>query len=247
MVKKIFRYLLVFVAIFAFTINVKAFDRDYNIKDYSHTLTYTELESLKDKAEEYYNEKGMEVIILIYDYGYSDATLERMARAYFDERYSNSYGSYLALDIKDADLYGYMFHFDASDDYYSEHEKDLMLSDIRKVKNNGTYAICNQFIDSSIKYADEEKNYTGLVMLIILPFVIAGITIAILIKKNKMVQKATQASAYLDKSNVVFTSRQDRYITTTTSRVRINTSSSSGGGSHGGGSHGMSGGRGGRL
>ena len=246
--KKFLSYLFIIAIICSFAINVKAFDRDYNIQDYSHTLTYSELESLKDKAEQYYNEKGMEVIILIYDYGYSDSELERIARAYFDERYSDSYGSYLALDIKDADLYGYMFHFDASDDYYSEYEKDLMLSDIRKVKNNGTYAICAQYIDSSIKYADEEKSYMGWIMLFILPFIISGITIAVLIKKNKMVQKATQAAAYLDKSNIQITNRQDRYITTTTTRYRINTSSSSGGGrSHGTGSHGMSGGRGGRL
>ena len=140
-----------------------------------------------------------------------------------------------------------MFHFDASDDYYSEHEKDKILNDIRAVKNNGVYAICDRFIGSLISYSDKNVNYTGLVMLIILPFIIAGVTIGILISKNKMVRKATQASEYLDKSNVVFTNRQDRYVTTTTSRVRINTSSSSGGGSHGGGSHGMSGGRGGRL
>ena len=246
MKKKLVSFLLIIALVLSLNINVKAFDRDYNVQDYSHTLTTTELENLKDKAEEYYNEKGMEMIILIYNQGYSEYQLKSNARSYFDAKYSSSYGAYLAIDIKDADLYGYMFQFDASDDYYSEHEKDLMLSDLRRVKNNGLYAICAQYIDSAKKYSDENKSYAGWVMLFILPFVISGITIAVLISKNKMVQKATQASAYLDKEHVNITNRQDRFVTTTTSRVRIS-SSSGGGGSHGGGSHGMSGGRGGRL
>ena len=69
MVKRLLSYLLVFLAIFTFTINVQAFDRDYNVQDYSHTLSNSELEKLKDRAEQYYNEKGMEVIILIYNSG----------------------------------------------------------------------------------------------------------------------------------------------------------------------------------
>lgn len=243
--KKILSYLFIIAFICSFWINVKAFDRDFNIQDYANVLTERQLEKLKDQAEEYYEETGFEVIILIYQEGYTDYELKQLGRDYFDKKYSNEYGAYLALDVIDEDNGDYYFHFDASDDYYSESEKDSMLDDIREVKFDGTYEICSTYIDSALEYSDEEKSYFPHFMLVVLPFAIAGITIAVLISKNKMVRKATTAAAYLNKDEINITRKEDRFVTTHVVRVPIRTSS--GGGSHGGGSHGMSGGRGGRL
>ena len=243
--RKILRYLLIIIAILSISFNVYAFDRDYNIQDYSNTLTEDELEDLKDLAEKYYKDHNMEVVILIYKQNYDEYTLKRLARSYFDAKYSESYGAYLALDVIYADEDIYEFQFDGSDDYYSESEKDKILDDIRAVKYNGTYAICKQYIKSVDKYSDKEKNYLGWIMLFVLPLVISGITISVLISKNKMVRKATTAQAYLNKDQINFTRKEDRFVTTHVVRVPIRTSS--GGGAHGGGSHGMSGGRGGRL
>ena len=243
--KKIFSYLFIFIITLSVCLNVHAFDRDYNVQDYSNTLSEKELEKIKDRAEEYFDDTGFEVIVLIYSEGYSDYQLERLGRNYFDEKYSESYGAYLALDVKYAADDEYYFHFDASDDYYSESEKDKILDDIRNVKYDGTAAICDQFIKSVNEYSDKEKNILPYILLVILPLAISGITIAVLISKNKMVRKATTAAAYLNKDEINFTRKEDRFVTTHVTRVPINTGSS--GGSHGGGSHGMSGGRGGRL
>ena len=243
--KKLISYLFIIAFICSFWVNVKAFDRDYNIKDYSDTLTESELDTLKDLAEDYYEKHNMEVVILIYKQNYSEYTLKSLARDYFDQKYSNSYGAYLALDVTNASDDIYEFQFDGSDDYYSESEKDKILDDIRSVKYDGTFAICKQYIKSVDKYSNKQKNYFGYIVVIVLPFVIAGITISVLISKNKMVRKATTAAAYLNKDDINITRREDRFVTTHVTRVPINTSS--GGGSHGGGSHGMSGGRGGRL
>ena len=243
--KKLFSYLFIIAFICSFWINVKAFDRDYNVQDYSNTLSEKELERIKDRAEEYYNDTGFEVIILIYSEGYSDYQLERIGRNYFDEKYSKSYGAYLVLDVKYADDNEYYFHFDGSDDYYSESEKDKILDDIRAVKYDGTAAICEQFAKSVNKYSNANKSKMPYILLVVLPLTISGITIFILINKNKMVRKATTAAAYLNKDEINFTRKEDRFVTTHVTRVPINTGS--GGGSHGGGSHGMSGGRGGRL
>lgn len=245
MKKKIFSFLFIIALVLLFNINVKAFDRDYNVKDYSNTLSYSQLESLKDSAEKFYKENNLELVIVIYDSGYNEYSLERAGDSYFDNKYYNDYGVYLALDVSNAANNDYIAVIKGSDKYYSDSEIERMYTALSGVKYSGTYAICNKFVDVSNKYKDEEKSYGGIFMLIILPFIIAIITISVLIKKNKLVQKATQASAYLDKSNVNITNRQDRYITTTTSRVRINTSSSSGG-HHSGGSRGMSRGGGGR-
>ena len=54
--------------------------------------------------------------------------------------------------------------------------------------------------------------------------------------KNKMVKKSINATYYLKDGSVVINTRNDRFITTHTSSVRINDSSSSGGGRVGGSS-----------
>ena len=68
---------------------------------------------------------------------------------------------------------------------------------------------------------------------------------------NKMVKKATEANTYMDKNNIKITGRNDRFITTHTTSVRINTNSGGGSGKIGGssihsGSSGISHGGGGR-
>lgn len=243
--KKLLSYLFVIAAILSFKINVLAFDRDYNVQDYSETLSEKQVEKLKDLAEEMYDDKGLELIILIFNEGYTDYELKSIAYAYFDDEYYNDYGIYLALDIYDPYNEGYYFHFDGSKKYFSEKELDAILADIREVKDDGPYAIAKQFANSAYDNADEEKSALPGIMLVVLPLVISGITIWILISKNKMVRKATTAQAYLNKDAINITKKEDRFVTTHITRVPINTSS--GGGSHSGGSRGFSGGRGGRL
>ena len=68
----------------SFKINVFAFDRDYNVKDYSETLTKTQVERLKDLSEKMYDDKGLELIILIFNEGYNDSQLKCYAYDYFD-------------------------------------------------------------------------------------------------------------------------------------------------------------------
>ena len=248
MKKRVLSYLLIITLILSFTMNVKAFSRSYNVKDYSYTLSDSQLEDLRDLAEDFYNKYDLEMVIVIYDYGYNEYSLETAGDRYFDAQYSNKYGVYLALDVTNAYIDDYIAVVKGSDIYYTDAEIENIYSALSGVKYNGTYAIAKKFAEKAETYVDEEtytkpKNYVPIVFG---PFIIATIILLIMIKKNKMVQKATKAEAYLDKENVVFTNRQDRYITTTTSRVRINTSSG-GGGSHGHtGSRGMSRGGGGR-
>ncbi len=69
----------------------------------------------------------------------------------------------------------------------------------------------------------------------------------ILVKKNKMVIKATEAENYLDQSSVNITNKQDQFLTTHTTSYTVSSSSGGGGaGSHSGssgGGHSSGGGR----
>lgn len=249
--KKILSYLLLIILVLSINTNCKAFSREYNVKDYSNTLDYDELEELRDMAEDFYDKYDLELVIVIYDYGYDEYSLEDAGDRYFDYMYEDDFGVYLALDNSNAINDDYIAVVKGSNKNYTDSEIDNMYGDLSSVKYSGTYAIAKKFVSSAEKYVDEEtyeqpKNYLPLACV---PFVIATIAIIIMIAKNKMVRKATKAAAYLDKDNINFTNRQDRFVTTTTSRVRINTSSSSGGhrsGGFHGGSSGMSRGGGGR-
>lgn len=90
------------------------------------------------------------------------------------------------------------------------------------------YVDDNGFIE---RYPD--KYYIPWTTSAIISFIIALITIIILIKKNKMVRKATSAEEYLIKNSINITNRQDMFIHTHTSSYT--TSSDSGGSSGGGG------------
>ncbi|MBR3524110.1 MAG: TPM domain-containing protein [Bacilli bacterium] len=240
--KKIFSYLFIFAITLSVCLNVNAFDRDYNVQDFSDTLSEKQLEKLRDRAEEFYDEYGLEMMIYIFKEGYEYDQLKYKCNSYWDNKYPNSYGACFAIDVTDAEENSYVVDVAMSRKYYTDSEREKVFDNIRNTKSDGTYAMCEQFIDSAEEYSDEEKNKTPFFMLIILPFVISGITIAVLISKNKMVRKATTAAAYLNKDAINFTRKEDRFVTTHVTRVPINTGS---GGSHGGGSHGAghSGGR----
>ncbi len=240
--KKLLSYLFIITFICSFWINVKAFDRDYNIQDFSNTLTNRELEKLKDSAEDFYDEYGLEMMIYIFDEGYEYEQLKTKCNGFWDNKYPESFGVCFAIDVADAADDSYVVDVAMSRKYYSDCERETVFHNIKKVKYDGVYAMCEEFVDSSEEYVDEEKSYLPHIMVIVLPFVIAGITIAILISKNKMVRKATTAAAYLNKDEINITRKEDRFVTTHVTRVPINTGS---GGSHGGGSHGAghSGGR----
>ena len=81
----------------------------------------------------------------------------------------------------------------------------------------------------------------------IISLIVTAIVMIILIKKNKMVVKASTANEYLDKNSINYTKRKDDFITSHTSSYTVSSSSGGGGsssrsGSSGGG-HGGGGGR----
>ena len=79
------------------------------------------------------------------------------------------------------------------------------------------------------------KYYAPVGVALIMGLIIAGITVGIMIAKNKMVKKAHKAEEYLNKESINITNRQDVFLRSHTTHYTV--SSSSGGGHHGGGGH----------
>lgn len=119
-------------------------------------------------------------------------------------------------------------------------------------------SFANSGIPNSNKgyYIDENGNYIkrkeatlkdNIQVALIFSSIVTGIFILIGVLGHRNVHKASQAGMYLDKNSVKITDRRDMFLTTYTSKVKIETSSSGGssihsgssGGSHGGGGRGF--------
>ena len=93
----------------------------------------------------------------------------------------------------------------------------------------------NSYIDKNGDYVYKAVKTFPLFMFLFISSITATIVLVIFISKNKLVRKAHDAKEYMEKDNARVLKVQDRFITSHTSRVRINTDSSSGS-SFGGGS-----------
>lgn len=226
------------------------------IYDFSEVLTDEEYEKLQKQLLDYTKKTKMDAIIVIADIPYSwDGTNEDYAADFYDyndfgidfDKYS---GTLLLRNTYEADPYYDIYTFGNAQLYYNYDRLQIILDDIYDdLHNERYYDGFSKYINFLIEYYDKGvglKNYTvdengmlqkkyvypiGIIILIS-----AGITLVImmiLVKKNKMVMKATKAENYVDNSSIHITKKEDQFISTHT--TSYTTSSSSGGG--GGGSH----------
>jgi uncharacterized membrane protein YgcG len=137
------------------------------------------------------------------------------------------------------DIYPYL----KNDDYLTGFE--LFISDFTRYYNNGM-ALKNYYVDD-MGYI-HQKYVMPVVPALAAGLIISAITIAVLVKKNKMVRKSTEANDYIDKSSIQFHTRSDVLTGSVTTHYRVSSDSGGGGGhsSHGGSSGGGHGGGGGR-
>ena len=89
----------------------------------------------------------------------------------------------------------------------------------------------NSYIDENGNYVYKAVKTFPLFVFMFISAIVATIVLVIFISKNKLVRKAHDAKDYIDKDTARVLKIQDRFITSHTSRVRINTDSSSGGSS----------------
>ena len=246
-------------------------DATKKIYDYGNILTDGEETILKEKIGQFIELAHMDMVILTIDMPYtSDYENEDFASDFYDyndfgldfEKYD---GVLLLRNKWDKDPYFNVYTFGEAQLYFDYNRCEDMLDDIYPYFVSKSYltgfeifirdfshfyiggkALTDYYVDD-MGYI--HKQYT-------VPYAIAFggggivslITILVMVKKNKMVKKATQADDYLTKDSVKYNVRSDVLTGSITTHYTIQSSSGGGGGhsSHSGSSGGGHGGGGGR-
>lgn len=254
-------------------LNTPLVDSSLKIYDYSNLLTENEKELLLKRINEVSKKIKMEIVIVTKDLSYyNDSENETFAADFYDyndfgidlDKYS---GILLFRNTYSFDPYYNIYTFGNAQLYFSYNRLESILDNIYDdLHNKNYYDGFLKYINEIERYYDsgipsEMKSYSVddmgyLVKHYRIPFlpcllissIITFIIIFILIKKNKMIAKKTEASDYVDKNSINITKRLDTFLTTHTSSYTVSSSSSSSGGGHSssgssGGGHSSGGGR----
>lgn len=249
-------------------LNTPYVDSSKKVYDFANILTEEEEQTIYTYSKEFMEKTGMEMIFVTIDMPYSyDSKNEEYAADFYDyndfgldlEHYD---GILLFRNNYSVDRYYDMYTFGRAQLYFNQSRYDDILDSIYydishddylegfktfkdKCLTYYNYGIAmkykNAYIDSNgfIRY-----NYSVPYFLAFaISSVITIIILTILVKKNKMIKKSTEASEYIDKNSINYKTKEDRFIT---SRTTSYTVSSSSGGSHSGssgGGHSSGGGR----
>lgn len=266
------KILFTFILIFIGVKSVYAFDNTLKVYDYAQVLTSSEEEKLKESILNYIDTYNMDMVLVTVKYHEKNNT-----KAYAEDFYD--YNNFGIGNTKDGIIFVIDFTFGYTDIYisttgeairmYDDYRINKMLDNIADKKDDGYFSMFESFIKDSSSYASKgipssnsgtQINSNGdlvykksipWVMIVIISIIVPTVVIVILISKNKMVKKSVNATYYLKDGSVVINNKNDRFITTHTTSVRINDDSSSSSGRVGGssvsrGSSGRSHGGGGR-
>ncbi|MBR3210737.1 MAG: TPM domain-containing protein [Bacilli bacterium] len=249
-------------------LNAPCVDASEKIYDFSGVLSEEDYDQLKKQLEEYTKETKMDAVIIIADIPYSnDGENEDYAADFYDyndfgidfDKYS---GTLFLRNTYEADPYYDIYTFGNAQLYYDYDRLQVILDGVYDEIHNGEYlegfTKYIGYLNSYYKKGVGLKNYTvdengflhkeyvyPFAIVFIISCVITLVIMLILVKKNKMVMKATKAEAYLDQSSIQITNKQDQFLSTHTTKYTTS-SSSGGGGSHmgsSGGGHSSGGGR----
>ncbi len=243
-----------------------AVDSNQKIYDFSNVLTDEEEQKLTERMHNFTEKYKIDIVILTDNYQYTeDSQNTTFATDFYDYNdfginYKKYDGVMLFRNTYEQNPYFDAYSFGNAQLYFYDtrlsNTLDYIYDDIH---SEAYYSGFNKFIDKMEEYYNEGKltdyyvdesgflqkqktasyylKMIGLSMIIAL--VITGIIIYILIKKNKMVLKATKATVYMNKEKSKITNVQDNFITSNTTSYVISSDTSSGGGhSSSGGSSG---------
>lgn len=260
--RKFIYLFFVMISMILFISDSKALDTTQKIYDYANILTDSEEALLKEKIDDYIEEYDMDMVLVSVEEHSKYST-----QAYADDFYD--YNGFGIGDTYDGVIFVVDFNFGYTDMYMSTTGEAIRIYDDQRIDNildvvyeeYDYYQMYADFIDESSYYAslgvpssnkNTYINSSGDLVYkrtfpwfssILMSSIIATIVLLILIAKNKMVKKATEANVYLNKESLNITERTDNFITTHTSSVRINTSSSGSGHVGGSSTHRSSSGR----
>lgn len=243
-----------------------AVDSNQKIYDFSNVLTDEEEQKLTERMHKFTEKYKIDIVILTDNYQYTeDSQNTTFATDFYDYNdfginYEKYDGVMLFRNTYEQNPYFDAYSFGNAQLYFYDTRLSNTLDYIYDDMHSETYySGFNKFIDKMEEYYNEGKltdyyvdesgflqkqktasyylKMIGLSMIIAL--VITGIIIYTLIKKNRMVLKATKATVYMNKEKSKITNVQDNFITSNITSYVISSDTSSGGGhSSSGGSSG---------
>ena len=244
-------------------LNTYAVDASEKIYDFSNILTEDEEKELKETIDKFIKEYKTDVVILTDDLKYmTDMENENYAADFYDYNdfgmdYNNS-GVLLFRNTYSNDPYYNIYMFGDAQLYLSKDRVEVILDNIYNHLHNQNYLKgFTKFVDDLELYYSEgiaktmkdyevdengylKKKYTiPWFQAIGISLVVTALIMFILIKKNKMVAKATKAHQYINYNQSKITNKRDVFLSTSTQSYTID---SGGGGSSIGSSRGSSGG-----
>lgn len=245
--------------------NVKSIpyvDVSDKVYDFAGVLTDKEEEQIYSKIQDFIEKNNVDMVVVTIDMAYSsDSKNEKYAADFYDYNdfglnLNNYSGILFLLNNYSQDRYYDMYAFGDAQLYFDQNRADNILDGIYSYFSGNNYSSgiksfiskCSDYYDKGIvsKYKHAYVDENGYIKFnYYVPFlpcvggalVFTLIVMLILIKKNKMVRKATTASEYMDKDSINYTQHLDQFVRSHTTHYTIS-SSSGGGGSHGGSSGG---------
>ena len=230
-------------------------DESEKVYDFANLLDENEEKLILNSINEFISKYDMDMVIVTID-----SNPRYSAQKFSDDFYDyNSFGKNKTRDglLFIIDLDTRNFYISTTGEairVFSDDRIESILDYSEPYMKDGSYyEAISSFVQWSSSYAkkgvpESNKNsyiddngnivyYTKInyLLSVFISGIITFIVITILVNRNKMIKRASNANLYLDKSSLNITSRNDAFLTTHTTSVSL--SSSSGGSGHGSSTH----------
>lgn len=233
-------------------------NEEEKIYDFANLYTESEEHDLYNKVSEYINTYNMDlVIVTILENSKSSPMV--YADDFYDYNHfgvgKNRDGVLFLIDMENREIY--MSTTGSAIKMYNDYRINEALDRVYQYMSDEAYfegttnyiKVISNYASDGFPSGNNKELSLGIVILwsILSGIIITSIIMIILIRKNKLVRKATTAEEYLDKESVEIKNISDVLISTNTVRTKIehdtsggsSTHSGSSGTSHGGGGHGF--------
>ena len=228
------------------------------VYDNANLLSHNERQQLRVLANEFIAEHNMDIVLLTTTN--SGGRTREYAIRFFEENnfgLNTHYDGILFLiDRSRGHNDVYMVTSGEAIRIFDDARIDSIINSVAAVRDRGHYEMFDAFIRGASNYAsqgvapsnrgtylDEDGNlqYKRMfpwIIILLISLGVSTVTVVVLLLRNKMVRRATQACEYLDRESIQYTKVEDRFVGThtTTTRINNNTGGSSSGGGRVGGS-----------
>ena len=197
----------------------------------------SEEKKLYNDIYKYTNKTSYEAVIVT-TYDNNGKHVEDYAMDFYEDNNFREDGIIFVIDMLDRG-YTMMVH-GAAIDTYTDSDIDYILDELYYDMRDGDYyGAASNFLSLSTKYYSNDSSYsyggtvstedmTIWLKLLGYPLIVTVIVILIMAFQNRMVKKANSSKSFLNNETKVITTISDIFLGSTTTKVRIDTSSSSG-------------------